>query len=121
MVANRQQPAEAVSLYYQRVDAGDVPGILQLFAENALYRRAGYEPIVGHYALRDFYLNQRVIRSGQHRVTKLVCDGADVAVQGTFAGTLHDGSVASLEFADFFRVENGVFAERTTYFFIALV
>ena len=79
MVANQQQPAEAVSLYYQRVDAGDVPGILQLFAENALYRRAGYEPIVGHYALRDFYLNQRVIRSGQHRVTKLVCDGADVA------------------------------------------
>lgn len=121
MSTGERDPIDAVSLYYRRVDAKDVNGILDLFAVNATYRRPGYPALVGRDALREFYLNERVIKSGNHTVTHLVRDGAEVAVRGTFVGTLKDGSTASLEFADFFRVQGGVFAERTTYFFTALV
>jgi steroid delta-isomerase len=116
-----KRAADAIALYYQRVDLGEVAGILQLFSENAEYRRPGYEPIVGRRALRDFYLNQRVIRAGAHRITALVQSGADAAVQGTFVGTLRDGSSVNLEFADFFRFDGEAFSERVTYFFTALV
>jgi ketosteroid isomerase-like protein len=110
-----------VMRYYERVDAKDVPGVVALFAEDAVYRRPGYEPIAGHAALTDFYANQRVIDTGRHTVTGLVCEGPNIAVQGRFSGRLVDGSTAELEFADFFQVQDGVFVQRTTYFYAPLV
>jgi steroid delta-isomerase len=114
-------PEASVALYYERVDADDITGILQLFAPDAIYRRPGYPPIHGHAELDDFYRNQRVIKSGQHTVTRLIRNGDDIAVEGTFHGVLNDGSTKQLDFADFYRVGNGVFVERTTYFYTPLV
>jgi ketosteroid isomerase-like protein len=114
-------PEVTVAQYYERVDADDVAGIVELFSADAVYRRPGYAPITGTAALEDFYRNQRIIKSGRHTVTALIRCGDDVAVQGRFTGVLHDGSPAEVEFADFYRMHGGVFAERTTYFYAPLV
>ena len=54
--------------YYTAVDSGDVEAVLDCFSDDAVYRRPGYEPIVGREGLRDFYSGVRVIDSGAHEV-----------------------------------------------------
>lgn len=121
MSATTPDSEAMVREYYQRIDADDVAGILQLFTPDAVYRRPGYPPMIGTAALKDFYRNQRVIKSGRHTLTTLIRSGDEVAVQGAFTGVLKDGSSTELEFADFYRLRDGVFAERTTYFYAPLV
>ncbi|MDO5627380.1 MAG: nuclear transport factor 2 family protein [Mobilicoccus sp.] len=111
-----------VERYYRLVDADDVDGLVDLFAPDAVYRRPGYEPLVGHDALRAFYEGDRVIESGAHTVDHTVVGEESVAVHGRFEGVLRDGSSASLRFADFFTfAPNGAFATRDTFFFAPLV
>jgi ketosteroid isomerase-like protein len=121
MATTPLDPEVAVKRYYERVDAQDVAGILELFAPDVVYRRPGYEPIRGRDELETFYREQRVIESGRHTVIRVVRDENDIAVQGTFEGTLRDGSTTQLEFADFYRTTERGFAERTTYFYTPLV
>ncbi|UNO41480.1 nuclear transport factor 2 family protein [Streptomyces sp. MST-110588] len=111
-----------VQEYYRLVDADDVPGLIALFTEDAVYRRPGYEPMRGHDGLRAFYSGERVIKSGRHTVTTVVADGDRIAVNGTFEGVLKDGREVSLEFADFFVLDGEHrFTRRDTYFFAPLV
>lgn len=108
--------------YYHRVDAGDVPGLLALFAEDAVYRRPGYPPLVGRDALERFYREQRIIRAGSHSLSVTVAQGDSVAVHGVFEGALLDGREVSLRFADFFEfTATGVIGVRDTFFFAPLV
>lgn len=108
--------------YYRLVDADDVPGIVALFAEDAVYRRPGYEPMRGHADLRSFYGQERVIADGTHTLTTVVTDGRRVAVHGVFDGVLKNGRQVTVEFADFFELnEHQQFARRDTYFFAPLV
>ncbi|MEV8393805.1 nuclear transport factor 2 family protein [Streptomyces sp. NPDC057539] len=108
--------------YYRLVDADDVLGLVSLFAEDAVYRRPGYEPMRGHTGLTAFYTGERVIESGRHTVATVVARGDQVAVNGVFEGVLKDGRQVHLEFADFFLL-NGErrFSRRDTYFFAPLV
>lgn len=116
------QVTETIRRYYKLVDRGDVDGLVELFAERAVYQRPGYAPIVGRIQLDEFYSNQRMIDSGRHAVVKIVVDAGNVAVEGTFAGTLKDGSEVGLRFADFFVVdENLLIRARNTYFFTPMV
>lgn len=111
-----------VGRYYELVDAGDVAGLVDLFAADAVYQRPGYEPIVGHEGLHRFYRDQRVIKQGRHTVTDMVVHGDRVAVQGRFHGVLHSGAEVDLRFADFFGLtEDLAFARRETYFFQPMV
>lgn len=120
--ASPQTAAERVRHYYELVDADDVPGLIALFAEDAVYHRPGYEPLVGHGDLNRFYTEDRVIESGRHSVTSLVTGENDVAVMGEFAGVLKNGREVSLRFADFFTLDGRLlFARRDTYFFAPLV
>lgn len=91
--------------YYERVDAADVDGVLECFAEDAVYHRPGYEPMVGRQALTAFYRGERVIADGRHELDELLVDGRRVAVHGRFVGTLKDGSPARVGFADFFVLD----------------
>lgn len=116
-----EQMRAVVERYYACVDADDIEGVLDLFAADAVYRRPGYEPLVGRDALADFYRHVRIISSGAHVVTHLVCGDDSVAVEGKFSGTLKDGSSSEVEFADFFVFAGPVFRTRTTYFFQSLV
>ena len=92
--------------------------MLDLFAPDAVYRRPGYDPLHGRDELNDFYPNQRVIASGRHTITTIVCGDDQVAVEGTFTGMLRTVAKASLQFADFYPFSGSTFAERTTYFYV---
>lgn len=103
--------------YYARVDAGDVEGVLDWFAEDAVYHRPGYPPMEGRASLAGFYGGERVIASGSHTLDDVVVDGRRVAVRGVFAGTLKDGTEVELGFADFITYDDtGRALERRSYF-----
>lgn len=118
-MTDRSSAEAVVRAYYDAVDADDVETLIGLFAADATYGRPGYEPFVGHEALRAFYTGDRVIASGTHTLDAVVVDatGEQVAVHGRFEGTLKDGSAAAVRFADFYVLdEAGLFARRTTFF-----
>jgi ketosteroid isomerase-like protein len=121
--APQYQIMAAIRSYYELVDKGDIDGLLALFAENAIYHRPGYSPIIGRNGLARFYRSQRVIDCGRHVVINLLIDNdGGVAVEGTFAGRLRDGNEVNLRFADFFGLDESVLIEtRNTYFFAPLV
>lgn len=103
--------------YYERVDAGDVQGVLDWFAEDGVYHRPGYPPMRGRAALSAFYGGARVISSGAHTVHEILVDGLAVAVRGRFDGTLKDGSTVSVGFADFIVYDRDArAAERHSFF-----
>ncbi|MFE3741850.1 nuclear transport factor 2 family protein [Streptomyces sp. NPDC059134] len=108
--------------YYAKVDAGDVDGLLALFAEDAVYRRPGYEPMWGKPYLESFYRGERVIAEGRHEVVTVTTQSPRVAVTGTFSGVLKDDSRVHLGFADLFTAgADGLFTHRETYFYAPLV
>ena len=99
--------------YYTAVDSGDVEAVLDCFSDDAVYRRPGYEPIVGREGLRDFYSGVRVIDSGAHEVQDIVVEGDRSAIRCRFVGRLKDGSAAEVGFADFFGFAGDHIATRT--------
>ncbi len=107
--------------YYTAVDSGDVEAVLDCFSDDAVYRRPGYEPIVGREGLRDFYSGVRVIDSGAHEVQDIVVEGDRSAIRCRFVGRLKDGSAAEVGFADFFGFAGDHIATRTTFFYAASV
>lgn len=111
----------AVRKYYECVDAHDVDGLLQLFAEDAWYERPGYGRLSGRQALRDFYGSGRVILTGSHTLRNLIQRGGRVAVEGRFIGRLKDGSSVEADFADFFLLDGDLIQERRTYFHSPLI
>ncbi|SEG92232.1 Ketosteroid isomerase-related protein [Nonomuraea solani] len=116
---NREQ---RIRHYYELVDAGDVPALVDLFDPEVVYRRPGYEPLVGKAELERFYREQRVIKEGRHTLSTTLVKEEGAAVHGTFEGTLHDGREVSLAFADFFTFSaSGAFRTRDTFFFAPLV
>ncbi|MFE2276755.1 nuclear transport factor 2 family protein [Streptomyces sp. NPDC059454] len=115
-------PVHTVRTYYRLVDSGDVPGLVRLFAPDAEYHRPGYNKLTGHAELERFYREDRVIADGTHRLSKVVSQGREVAVHGTFEGVLRDGTKTSVRFADFFSVTaEGTFSLRETFFHAPLV
>lgn len=103
--------------YYRTVDAGDVQGVLDWFAQDAVYHRPGYAPMRGRDALEAFYGGERVIEDGVHTLDAIVAEGSTVAVRGRFEGRLKDGSQVVVGFADFITYDaDGRAAERRTYF-----
>jgi steroid Delta-isomerase len=112
---------DVVVRYYEAVDDGDLPGLLQLFHPDAEYRRPGYPPFVGREALEAFYGGARTIAEGRHVIDQQVHDGSSVAVRGRFTGRAKSGLPLDLAFADFFEVSAGQITFRQTYFYAPLV
>ncbi|NKZ08779.1 nuclear transport factor 2 family protein [Actinomadura latina] len=111
----------AVREYYRLVDAGDVDGLLDLFADDAVYSRPGHPVMRGRADLAVFYGGGRVIDRGRHTLDRVVAHGSQIAVTGAFAGVLKDGTEVDLRFADFFVFGGARIARRDTYFFTPLV
>lgn len=111
-----------VEEYYSLVDAGDVAGLVDIFAADAVYSRPGYQPLVGRANLERFYREERVIRGGHHQIRSILVAGEEAAVHGIFDGTLRDDSEVHLRFADFFVfTAEHTFARRDTFFFSPMV
>lgn len=108
---------DRIETYYRLVDAEALEEMLDLFADDAVYERPGYEPLRGKPAIEAFYRGDRVIVSGQHTLTNVLVDDARAAVEGSFAGVLRDGQHVEVAFSDFFSLRDGKFVTRHTYFF----
>jgi ketosteroid isomerase-like protein len=107
---------------YELIDAGDIPAMLELFTEDATYRRPGYDPLVGRDELERFYRHERIISEGVHTPELVLVNGEHIAVHGRFRGMLKSGNSVEIEYAEFFTVTpEGRFATRETYFFAPLV
>ncbi len=107
---------QQVLTYYRLVDAQDLDRLLELFADDCVYDRPGYEPLRGKQALSDFYRDVRVIDSGRHELMAVITQGDSVAVEGRFRGKLRNGDSTDIRFADFFRFAGSRIVERHTYF-----
>lgn len=123
MTATRDNPTATgsrVREYYRTVDR-QPREVHHFFTGDSIYRRPGYPALDGREALRDFYENQRTIRSGKHTLETLLAVDLQVAVRGIFQGVLHDGSMVETRFADFFILrpmhDSGyLISSRWTYF-----
>jgi ketosteroid isomerase-like protein len=91
---------DLVADYYPAIDRSDVEHILRLFAEDAVYERAGVE--YRHLpSIRKFFSEDRNIR-GKHVINGLWSDEASrtVFVTGRFEGQGAAGDARSFGFAD---------------------
>ncbi|MET8905868.1 nuclear transport factor 2 family protein [Streptomyces sp. NPDC048232] len=105
--------------FYQLVDAGDVAGLVAMFAPDATYHRPGYPPLHGRPGIEHFYTHERVISEGRHALDSVVVTGHEVAVRGSFSGRLRDGSPAAHRFAEFFTLDADHRIEHRETFFSA--
>ncbi|MDU0293751.1 nuclear transport factor 2 family protein [Saccharothrix longispora] len=122
MLDSSDKAVARVVRYYELVDDGDIPGLLDLFTPDAVYERPGYPAMTGREELDSFFSDKRVIAGGKHTLRETVAGEDVVAAHGDFTGTLRDGREVSVRFADFFTVgEDGRFSRRDTYFFSPLV
>ncbi|MEM6935905.1 MAG: nuclear transport factor 2 family protein [Pseudomonadota bacterium] len=100
--------------YYNRVDAGDVDWVINLFAEDAVYDRAS-EVYKDRTAIEQFYRSERKI-DGRHTLTNVASSNDTVLVDGEFQGCGADGSSKKIGFADCWRFnEAGKVTSRNTY------
>lgn len=108
-------PRETLSTYYERIDAGDIEGLLSLFADDIRYERPGQGAIEGIDELRTFYERDRPLEGGSHEVFAILVDGDSAAVRGEFSGRL-DGDPVSFRFADHHEFDDeGLITERYTF------
>jgi ketosteroid isomerase-like protein len=110
------QNLQKIRQYYERIDANDVEWVVALFADDAVYERAG-----SHYrgipAIREFFAVHRKIR-GVHRVEKIwpVGDAGVVVVIGHFEGVGANGDPRSVGFSDFWHFnDDGQVSKRQSY------
>jgi len=102
--------------YYTAIDRSDIDHIVSLFAEDAVYDRAGveYRPLS---SIRKFFSEGRTI-SGEHVISGLWSDEETrtVFVTGRFEGQGEEGNARSFGFSDFWHFnEAGLVSKRESY------
>ncbi|ELZ08264.1 hypothetical protein C479_13033 [Halovivax asiaticus JCM 14624] len=106
---------ELLTSYYALVDAGDIDGLVTLFADDIRYERPGQETIEGIDELRRFYERGRPLEDGSHELSRILVEDTSAAVRGTFSGRL-DGDPVSFGFADHHEFDaDGLITERYTF------
>lgn len=107
--------------FYRNIDGRDIKAALSCFMPDAVYRRPGYDALVGFRTISRFYHEDRVISGGRHELEAVIEEGDMVAVHGSFHGTLQSGDPANVRFADFWRFSGLLVVERNTYFDVAAI
>ncbi len=108
--------AKIVRDYYTQVDAENYDWVVDLFAPDALYDRAG-SLIRGQAEIREFYEGARKIKI-THQDLKIWASGSDIFVEGSFSGVGADGTARTGQFADHwtFNEAGKVTLRRTSLF-----
>lgn len=104
---------EVVMKYYHLVDNQNYQPMLDLFTDDAVYRRCS-QIIDGKESLRKFYYGERDLR-GIHLLKTSLGNEDLVVIEGIFQGT-KNGEPFKVRFSDFFWFnEEGKIRERHTY------
>lgn len=120
-MAETKDVRTVVGAYFAAVDANDFDALLELFDDDIVYERPGYEPMRGKDRLRQFFTTERVIASGKHQIEDILAVGDKATAWGSFQGTSHDGNTLSEKFCDVYEFRNQRIYRRSTYFFRAAV
>ncbi len=103
-MSNKDQMDELARLYLQAIESGDLPTMLNLFAEDA----TATSPISGKQPARDFYTNVMNItsdRSTLHKNTFTDTSGApQMAVHFNYTRTIRNGHPETIECVDLFEL-----------------
>lgn len=94
-----------IAEYYDRIDDADHAWVAELFAEDAIYLRAGAE-YRGRARIERFFVKERKI-VGSHKVTRIFedLDSATVVALGSFEGFGEAGDPRSMQFADVWQFD----------------
>jgi uncharacterized protein len=106
-----------VGQLFQIVDSKDWDALPGVLADDLIYERPGYAPLVGLEQVLHFYRAVRVIDSGEHQLDKIVTANLCGACWGRFVGQRKDGAPVDERFADTYIFEKGKIRRRYTYFF----
>ncbi|HEU5472907.1 MAG TPA: nuclear transport factor 2 family protein [Actinophytocola sp.] len=108
--------ADSVRLSYYYLDGGDVDGYCSLFANEAVLRAPGTEPVAGRRELERIETTRRTTRFVRHAVRDVFGSGRRVAAVGRLRTLL--GPEPDVDFVDVFTVaDDGLLADRTTFLF----
>jgi limonene-1,2-epoxide hydrolase len=103
-----EDPGQLVIMFLATWDSGDVDGMLDLFAEDAVYHNMPLDPAVGKPAIRELvtqYFN--TMESGLHaEIHRQLVDGNVVMNERTDTCTLDGGEIV-VPVCGVFDVENG--------------
>lgn len=103
---------------FRKIDARDWEALPSSFADDVVYERPGYPPLVGREAVMRFYRHERVIADGEHQLERVVLDDGGGACWGRLVGVHRDGSPLDERFADVYTLdEQGRIKTRRSYFF----
>lgn len=94
---------DAIQNYYALSDAQDIDALLSLFAEDAVYDRAGAR-YVGLGAISAFFREERKIH-GKHTIETIYSLGSHVIALGIFEGVGEAGDPRRVGFADFWEFD----------------
>jgi len=112
---------DAVMSMFDAVDRQDWARLARFYCDDCYYERPGFIPISGHTELMRFYEEIRPIARGDHRLTLILQDGDVLCAAGEFRGLLRTGRQVDLQFADLYRMRDGLIHTRKTFFFTPLV
>lgn len=107
---------EATMGYYTAIDRSDVEHVLRMFADEAIYDRAGVE-YRSVPAIRKFFCEDRQV-TGRHEVEDIWADNASrtVIAAGRFEGHDTAGQPRAFGFCDIWRFdEAGRVAKRQSF------
>lgn len=113
----RRDSRETIRDYFAAVDANDFDRVLELFDDQVVYERPGYEPIQGKERLRRFFTEDRVIATGRHDIEGLLAEGDRVTAWGAFKGKSRTGVDLSEGWCDVYELRDARICRRRTYFF----
>ncbi|HYH79206.1 MAG TPA: nuclear transport factor 2 family protein [Longimicrobium sp.] len=102
---------------FDAIDTRSWERLPELFADEVVYERPGYEPFRGLGRLDHFYREERVIASGRHHLDGVVVGDTQAACWGRFVGVHRDGSAIDEGFADTYELEGGRIRHRKSFFF----
>jgi ketosteroid isomerase-like protein len=118
MATTRVSPqVEIIRSYYTNIDSKDIPAALACFASTAVYRRPGYDELIGLAAIENFYRHTRDLGEGGHLIESVVGSEQEIAVRGRFEGSFRDGTPLQARFADFWLFSGEKVVERISYLF----
>src|SRR5436190_6418571 len=116
-LVNSREYRGVIEDLYQCVDAQGWDDLGEFFAEDVVYQRPGYAPLIGLDAVLDFYRRVRVVASGRHHLEQILVDGEQVACWGRFEGRHRNHSPIDERFADVYTLDGKKITSRQTYFF----
>ena len=106
---------------FRAIDSREFERLREICHPEVTYERPGYEAFHGIDRLLKFYREERIIASGEHRLTAVLVDPSYGACWGRFVGKHRNGEDIDVEFADTYEIEDGRIRRRKSFFYVPAV